>query len=248
MVTRGPLCSSGVWRRSQGRRVIGKTWALWDHHRRGAEESVWPRGWLREEPTVTGSVGPNGQEMGHYGSKTVKIHRQRCTDVTNLGIELIDMARPSAAIRHVVTRALGRISTRTVGGPETPRGERRFPLERKGGSYLLHPDLLADAAGFSWQGCAPQVTRKESLSAWTWNGRVREGARAKRHWSRRGVAIHANDTSSPPSLTGVGPGSALWDGAARRGTAGGRAGRRAKGSRRHLRIGMDSRRVTEGSE
>lgn len=40
----------------------------------GAEASVWPRGWLQEEPTVESSAVPkrlveaNGEGMGHHGS------------------------------------------------------------------------------------------------------------------------------------------------------------------------------------
>lgn len=47
----------------------------------GAEESVWPWGWLRE-PQGSGEPkkfeAANGQELGHCGTKVAKFRRQGC--------------------------------------------------------------------------------------------------------------------------------------------------------------------------
>lgn len=65
-----------------------------------AEESVWPRDWLWEEPTMSTMrdsaepnkfVAANGQEMGRYGSNVVMLTRQGGADIMSVGFEVTDV-------------------------------------------------------------------------------------------------------------------------------------------------------------
>ena len=126
----------------------------------GAEESVWPAGWFKEEPLRTIGVEPkkfiaaNGQPMAHYGSKQVKFCKgggDGDGQIMSLNFEVTDVTRPLVAVRRIVEHGNdvcfdesgGRIVNRAKGTS--------IPLERKGGCYVLSVELLAEVEGFTWQ-------------------------------------------------------------------------------------------------
>lgn len=121
----------------------------------GAEESVWLRGWLREEPTARSRpeakrfVAASGQEMDHCGSKTVKFLRQGRIDVRSLGFEARDMPRPTGGVRRPVEKSNEvRFGEDGEWIHNVARGS-KIPLERSGGCYLLRVKFIADTASFS---------------------------------------------------------------------------------------------------
>lgn len=123
----------------------------------GRARSLWPKGRLKEEPTVEPSAGQKrfaaatGQEMRHCGGKTVKFRRQGCTSDMSLGSEVTDVTRPLVAVRPIVERSNEVNFDGNRGWLHSVARGSEIPLERKGGCCALRVHLLGDATGFSWQ-------------------------------------------------------------------------------------------------
>lgn len=78
----------------------------------GAEESVWPAGWLNEEPMALADtdnkrlVNANGHEMAHFGRKQVQSRRKADGDqIMSLVFEVTDVTKPLVAVRRIIDRA-----------------------------------------------------------------------------------------------------------------------------------------------
>lgn len=96
---------------------------------------------LQKEPTIESSAGPkrfmpaNGQNIGQYGSNTVKFGRQGGADVMSLCFDVMDVTRPLVAVRRMVE--LG--------------NEVHFDGDGGWIRNVARASLLVDASGFIWQ-------------------------------------------------------------------------------------------------
>ena len=160
MLQVGGLATAPVTTR-RGLRKMGKCEITVDS---GAEESVWPAGWLNEEPTKTIGVekkmfiAANGQEMGHYGRREVKLQRVGVNgQIMSLSFEVTEVTKPLVTVRRITEHGNEVRFTSTGGWVENREKGTKIPLERKGGCYVLSVDLLADvmntesSSGFTWQ-------------------------------------------------------------------------------------------------
>ena len=122
----------------------------------GAEESVWPSGWLPEEPTRTNNVqwkrfvAANGAEMTHHGKKEVKFKRRDKDGVMALNFEVTDVTKPLVAVRRIVEKGNEVVFGQNGGLIKNVTTGQEIPLVKKGGCYVMSVDLMAKGEGFRW--------------------------------------------------------------------------------------------------
>ena len=125
----------------------------------GAEESVWPEGLLKEEPTVKGNkkkrfITASGHEMNHFGKQQVKFIQPGGDKVHAMNFEVTEVTKPLVAVRRVVENG-----NRVVFGDDDGDGYvnyiqnkktgARIPMREKVGSYVIDVELLAASSLFS---------------------------------------------------------------------------------------------------
>ena len=125
----------------------------------GAEESVWPEGLLREEPTVEGTkkkrfITASGHEMSHCGNKQVKFVQLGGEKVHAMNFEVTEVTKPLVAVRRVVEHGNWVVfgdddEEGLVNYIQNKKTGAKIPMREKGGSYVIDVELLAGSSLFS---------------------------------------------------------------------------------------------------
>lgn len=110
----------------------------------GAEECMWKKGWLEQEPTRTTGVSPkrfvaaNGQEMPQYGCHQVNFNRKGDDGlrVMSLSFEVTDVTRPVVAVRIVESGNVTHFDVHGSWITNRAKGD-SMPLDRKSGCYCV---------------------------------------------------------------------------------------------------------------
>ena len=108
---------------------------------------------MQEISTVTGEGGrkkflvANGQEMGHYGRKKIKVGGETGS-VKTMSFEVTDVTKPLVAVRRIVEKGNEVHFGKECYIRNVHTGE-RIPMRRKGGSYVIDIDVDIDEESFT---------------------------------------------------------------------------------------------------
>ena len=119
-----------------------------------AEESVCPKDWCPDYPTVKPArwmkfVNASGGAMGHYGEKNATLRVGPNSGVMSLGFQVSDVQKPLVAVRRITERG-----NRVQFGPksednfiENVATGSKITMVRKGGSHVTPAEMVIEDAG-----------------------------------------------------------------------------------------------------
>ena len=120
-----------------------------------AEESVCPKIWgkaypLQEPARRLKFMNASGGSMNHYGEKEAKFTTGGRGPVMSLGFQVSDVQKPLAAVWRIADKG-----NLVQFGPnpednfiQNVTTKRKIPMIKKGGSYVIEADFVAEEPGF----------------------------------------------------------------------------------------------------